>query len=125
MANAIIKGSETGYRNLPSPLANSTVQSSGASDLEGCSATIIAQRLDPLRFYCWTIRPRGLRKDQVLKLAQNRWIKAHESMLIIGPSGSGKSFIAQAFGLHACRSGFSVQYLRMPALFTLFVQARA
>ena len=69
--------------------------------------------------------PRGLRKDQVLELAQNRWIKAHESMLIIGPSGSGKSFIAQAFGQHACRSGFPVQYLRMPALLTLFVQARA
>ena len=46
-------------------------------------------------------------------------------MLVIGPSGSGKSFIAQAFGLNACRSGFSVQYLRMPALLTLFVQARA
>jgi DNA replication protein DnaC len=69
--------------------------------------------------------PRSLRKDQILELAQNRWIKAHESMLIIGPSGSGKSFIAQAFGQHACRSGFSVQYLRMPALFSLFVQARA
>ena len=69
--------------------------------------------------------PRGLRKDQVLDLAQNRWIKAHESMLIIGPSGSGKSFIAQAFGQHACRSGFSVQYLRMPALLSQFVQARA
>ena len=69
--------------------------------------------------------PRGLRKDQVLELAQNRWIKAHEAMLVIGPSGSGKSFIAQAFGLNACRSGFSVRYLRMPALLTLFVQARA
>ena len=46
-------------------------------------------------------------------------------MLIIGPSGSGKSFVAQAFGLNACRSGFTVQYLRMPALLTLFVQARA
>jgi DNA replication protein DnaC len=46
-------------------------------------------------------------------------------MLVIGPSGSGKSFIAQAFGLNACRSGFTVQYLRMPALLTLFVQARA
>ena len=43
----------------------------------------------------------------------------------MGPSGSGKSFHAQAFGQHACRSGFPVQYLRMPALLTLFVQARA
>ena len=70
-------------------------------------------------------KPRGLRKDQVLELAQNRWLQAHESLLITGPSGSGKSFIAQAFGQHACRSGFTVQYLRMPALLALFVQARA
>lgn len=68
---------------------------------------------------------RGLRKDQLLELAQNRWITAHQSVLITGLSGSGKSFVAQALGQHACRSGFSVQYLRLPALLNLFVQARA
>ena len=68
---------------------------------------------------------RGLRKDQVLELAQNRWIGAHQCILITGPSGSGKSFLAQALGQHACRSGFSVQYLRLPALLNHFVQARA
>jgi DNA replication protein DnaC len=69
--------------------------------------------------------PRGLRKDQILELAQNRWISAHQSLLIVGPSGSGKSFLAQALGQHACRSGFTVQYLRLPALLSQFVQARA
>jgi len=69
--------------------------------------------------------PRGLRKDQVLELTQNHWLRAHESLLITGPSGSGKSFIAQALGQHACRSGFTVQYLRMPKLLALFVEARA
>lgn len=68
---------------------------------------------------------RGLRKDQVLELAQNRWIDAHQCLLITGPSGSGKSFLAQALGQHACRSGYSVQYLRLPTLLTHFVQARA
>jgi DNA replication protein DnaC len=68
---------------------------------------------------------RGLRKDQFLELAQNRWITAHQSVLITGPSGSGKSFLAQALGQHACRSGFTVQYLRLPRLLHLFVQARA
>jgi DNA replication protein DnaC len=68
---------------------------------------------------------RGLRKDQLLELAQNRWITAHQSVLITGPSGSGKSFVGQALGQHACRSGFSVQYLRLPALLNHFVQARA
>jgi DNA replication protein DnaC len=68
---------------------------------------------------------RGLRKEQLLELAQNRWISAHQSILITGPSGSGKSFLAQALGQHACRSGFTVQYLRLPTLLNLFVQARA
>lgn len=69
--------------------------------------------------------PRGLRKTQVLELAQNRWIRAHQSVLITGPSGAGKSYLAQALGLNACRHGFSVQYLRLPTLLTQFVQARA
>jgi len=69
--------------------------------------------------------PRGLRKTQVLELAQNRWIGAHQSVLITGPSGVGKSYLAQAFGHNACRNGFSVQYLRLPTLLTQFVQARA
>ena len=69
--------------------------------------------------------PRGLRKTQVLELAQNRWITAHQSTLITGPSGAGKSYLAQAFGLNACRSGFSVQYVRLPTLLAQFVQARA
>jgi len=68
---------------------------------------------------------RGLRKDQLLELAQNRWINAHQSVLITGPSGSGKSFVAQALGQHACRNGFTVQYLRLTTLLNHFVQARA
>ena len=69
--------------------------------------------------------PRGLRKTQVLELAQNRWIRAHQSILITGPSGAGKSYLAQALGLNACRNGFTVQYLRLPTLLAQFVQARA
>ena len=68
---------------------------------------------------------RGLRKEQILELSQHRWIRSHHSVLIIGPSGSGKSFLAQALGHHACRSCFAVQYLRVPALLSQFVQARA
>lgn len=50
---------------------------------------------------------RSLRKDQVLELAQNRWLSARQGVLITGPSGCGKSFLAQALAQHACRSGFS------------------
>ena len=69
--------------------------------------------------------PRGLRKTQMLELAQNRWISAHQSILITGPSGAGKSYLAQALGLNACRNGFTVQYLRLPTLLAQFLQARA
>jgi len=68
---------------------------------------------------------RSLRKDQVLELAQNRWLSAHQGVLITGPSGCGKSFLAQALAQHACRSGFSAQYLRLPTLLAQFAQARA
>ncbi|WP_083536323.1 ATP-binding protein [Steroidobacter denitrificans] len=40
-------------------------------------------------------------------------------------SATIKSFVAQALGQHACRAGFTVQYLRLPMLLNLFVQARA
>lgn len=69
--------------------------------------------------------PRGLHKTQILELAQNRWIRAHQCLLITGPSGAGKSYLAQALGLNACRSGFTVHYLRLPSLLAQFVQARA
>jgi len=68
---------------------------------------------------------RGLRKTQVLELAQNRWVSAHQAVLITGASGVGKSYLAQALGHNACRNGFSVQYLRLPTLLNQFVQARA
>lgn len=69
--------------------------------------------------------PRGLKKTQLLELAQNRWLGAHQNVLITGPSGAGKSYLAQALGQHACRHGHTVQYLRLPALLSSFVQARA
>ncbi len=68
---------------------------------------------------------RGLRKDKILELAQNRWVGARQSILITGPSGAGKSFLAQALGHNACRAGLSVHYLRLPALLQQFVQSRA
>jgi len=68
---------------------------------------------------------RGLKKSQVLELAQMRFITAHQNVLITGPSGAGKSYFAQALGNHACRQGLRVQYIRIPKLMFAFVQARA
>lgn len=68
---------------------------------------------------------RGLAKARVLELAQHRWVSAHQSVLITGPAGAGKSYLAQALAKHACRAGFTVQYLRLPTLLQQFVQSRA
>ena len=70
-------------------------------------------------------RSRGLKKTALLELAQNRWIEAHQNVAITGPSGGGKSFIAQALGTQACRAGYSVQYLRFPKLLVQLVHVRA
>jgi DNA replication protein DnaC len=59
----------------------------------------LTARLKPARFkqraaaieYIDYATPRGLRKTQILELAQNRSIKDHQSVLIVGPSGSGKN----------------------------------
>lgn len=68
---------------------------------------------------------RGLKKNEVLELAQHRWIAAHQNILVTGPSGAGKSYFAQALGNHACRHGVRVQYIRAPKLLFAFVAARA
>jgi DNA replication protein DnaC len=51
-------------------------------------------------------------------------VTAHRNVLITGPSGIGKSFIACALGNSAARSGFTVLYTRAPRLFETLQQAR-
>lgn len=68
---------------------------------------------------------RGLKKSIIMELAQNHWVKAAQQILITGPSGSGKSYLAQAFGNHLCRSDYSVIYQRMSKLLLEITQAKA
>jgi DNA replication protein DnaC len=61
--------------------------------------------------------PRDLDRSLVLRLADCQWIKDHNNLIITGPTGVGKSFLACAFAEKACRDGFSALYLRMSKLF--------
>lgn len=67
---------------------------------------------------------RGLDRNLVLKLANCDWIRQHHSLLLIGPAGVGKSWLACALGYKACREDFSVAYHRLPRLFATLALAR-
>jgi len=67
---------------------------------------------------------RGLDRALFQKLAAGDWIDRHHNLLICGPTGVGKSWIACALGHKACRDGRSVLYHRMPRLFEALALAR-
>ena len=67
---------------------------------------------------------RGLDRTLFQSLLTGAWIKAHEGVLICGPTGVGKSFLACALAHKACRDNHSVVYQRAPRFFTDLALAR-
>jgi DNA replication protein DnaC len=57
-------------------------------------------------------------------LVEGQWIDDHANLLICGPSGVGKSWLASALGNKACRDNRSVLYQRVPRLFSDLALAR-
>jgi DNA replication protein DnaC len=69
---------------------------------------------------------RGLEKSVIRALAQESvWVRNHEHVFILGPTGVGKSFLACALAQKACRDGYSALYMRTAALFRDLAIARA
>jgi DNA replication protein DnaC len=60
--------------------------------------------------------PRGLDKSLIQALAACRWVQEHLNILITGPTGVGKTWLACALAQKACREGHTALYLRLPRL---------
>lgn len=68
--------------------------------------------------------PRGLDRKLFAELATLKWIDRGENCLIIGPTGTGKSWLSCALGHQACRAGLSVIYVRVSRLLEMIALAR-
>ena len=69
--------------------------------------------------------PRGLKQSQLVSLLQTDWIERHQNLLLTGPCGSGKTYIACALGHAACMKGYRVKYYRLSRLLLALTQTKA
>lgn len=69
--------------------------------------------------------PRGIDRAVLMGLLCCDWVRHHHNVLITGPTGVGKTFIACALAHKACREGYRAFYLRCPRLFQQMALARA
>ena len=69
--------------------------------------------------------PRGIDRSMMQSMADCCWIRDHLNLLITGPTGVGKSWLACALGQKGCREGYTVLYTRLPRLMQELMMAKA
>ena len=69
--------------------------------------------------------PRALDKSLVIRLAGSDWIKKAQNVIILGPTGVGKTYMACAIANSACRTSYPAMYKRAPRLYQEIAIARA
>lgn len=67
---------------------------------------------------------RGLKRTQMQELLRCNWIRQGHNVLISGPTGVGKTFLACAIGNAACQQSLSVRYYRIPQLLRELLMAQ-
>ena len=70
-------------------------------------------------------RDRSIDRNQIMRLAECVFVAKHEDVLITGPTGIGKSYLASALGYQACSKEYRVLYWSTPKLFIKLKQAKA
>jgi DNA replication protein DnaC len=61
--------------------------------------------------------PRGLDRKLIRTLASSEWVRQHQNVLLLGPTGIGKTWLACALAQKACRDGFTILHKRSSELF--------
>jgi len=79
------------------------------------------KRLEDFEF---TFNPK-IQKQRIIDLAACHFVDKHANVLLIGPTGVGKSHLAQAIGERACRAGSSVLFIAAQRLFAQLRGSRA
>ena len=83
----------------------------------------LSVRASPEQIICDPAR--GLDKPVLRELSSGHWIRAHHNVIAVGPTGIGKSFLANALAQVACRHGFRALFTRVPRLLEELAIARA
>ena len=69
--------------------------------------------------------PRGLKKAQFLEWAQGHWLADHLNLIIVGPTGTGKTFLSCVLADHLCKHGHTVRYFKTAELISELKLAKA
>lgn len=68
---------------------------------------------------------RGIDRNMIRRLSAGDWLRNHEHVLVVGPTGIGKTFVGCALAQKACRDGYSAMYRRFPRFLQELKLARA
>lgn len=68
---------------------------------------------------------RAIAREQFTWLVKGQWLMQHQNILLVGPTGMGKTYLACAAGQLACRMGFNTRYFRLSKLLECIRLAKA